>query len=434
MGPVELLDPGCHDCQIFASGVGELDDWLRHTAEVAAAAGTAATWVLCRGSRIVGYYALAMGSVDHRSAPSRLRRGQPDHPIPVLLLAGLALDRSEQGHGLGADLLQDALIRAVAGARHYGARAVIVDAINDRAVAFYARHGFLPLAAGASTGASPILTVLCRGDRVSSGMDADRRATASRPTRSLADHPVAPSAGRRLGVAPPAASDAAHVATSRCRQEPGAVVGPHQEDAGCHTPSVRSQGWRSSASGVGPTGTCSGSRRPIFVSCTSPSCRRSRRLRCWRRRSTSIRCGSRSTPLGGTSRSTMTPSSGPSGRSSGGACSKRPRTTAPSTRPRRSSSARTSMSLTGRGEAAIGGVLHALESLRRAIGLQPAVLDAIGDALGDIASLLGASGDDVAARIHLRLADVESHLSSLVHNVRQFKRPPPAPAPGRCDR
>ena len=77
-------------------------------------------------------------------------------------------------------------------------------------------------------------------------------------------------------------------------------------------------------------------------------------------------------------------------------------------------------SLTRRGEAAIGGVLHALESLRRAIGLQPAVLDAIGDALADIASLLGASGDDVAPRIHLRLADVESYLSSLVHNVRQF--------------
>jgi len=144
LGPVELLDSGRHDSQSFASGVAELDDWLRRTAEVAAAAGTAATSVLCRGSRIIGYYALAMGSVEHRGAPSRLRRGQPD-PIPVLLLTRLALDRAEQDHGLGADLLQDALIRAVAGARQYGARAVIVDAINDRAAAFYARHGFLPL-------------------------------------------------------------------------------------------------------------------------------------------------------------------------------------------------------------------------------------------------------------------------------------------------
>lgn len=143
--PVELLDPAHHHFGAFTSGVGELDDWLQHTAAVAAAAGTAATWVVCRGERVVGYYALAMGSVDHGAVPSRLRRGQPD-PVPVLLLARLALDKSEQGHGLGADLLFDALIRAVAGARAYGARAVIVDAINDRAGDFYAHHGFVPLA------------------------------------------------------------------------------------------------------------------------------------------------------------------------------------------------------------------------------------------------------------------------------------------------
>jgi predicted N-acetyltransferase YhbS len=141
--PVELLDPSRHNCDAFDSGVAELDDWLQRTAPIAASAGTAATWVLCRGVRVVGYYALAMGSVEHRGAPSRLRRGQPD-PVPVLLLARLALRRDEQGGGLGADLLRDAMIRAVAGARQYGARAVIVDAIDDRATAFYQRHGFLP--------------------------------------------------------------------------------------------------------------------------------------------------------------------------------------------------------------------------------------------------------------------------------------------------
>lgn len=141
---VELLDLARHDCLSFDSGVGEFDEWLRRTAPVAAASGTSATWVLCRADRVVGYYALAMGSVEHRGAPSRLRRGQPD-PVPVLLLARLALDRSEQGGGLGADLLRDALIRATAGARDYGARAVIVDAINDRAIEFYQHNGFLPL-------------------------------------------------------------------------------------------------------------------------------------------------------------------------------------------------------------------------------------------------------------------------------------------------
>lgn len=142
---VELLDPAQHDCDAFDSGVVELDDWLRRTAPVAASAGTAATWVLCRDYRVVGYYALAMGSVEHRVAPSRLRRGQPD-PVPVLPLARLALHRDEQGTGLGADLLRDAMLRGVAGARLFGARAIVVDAVDDRAAAFYQHHGFVPLA------------------------------------------------------------------------------------------------------------------------------------------------------------------------------------------------------------------------------------------------------------------------------------------------
>ena len=140
--PVELLDPAHHECDGFDCGVVELDDWLVRTASVAAAAGTAATWVLCRGHRVVGYYALAMGSVRHEGAPSRLRRGQPD-PVPVLLLARLALHRQEQGTGLGADLLRDALLRAIAGSRQFGARAVVVDAIANRAFTFYQHHGFL---------------------------------------------------------------------------------------------------------------------------------------------------------------------------------------------------------------------------------------------------------------------------------------------------
>jgi GNAT superfamily N-acetyltransferase len=144
LSPVELLDPGRHDAAGFSSGVDVLDDWVHRVAPLAAAAGTAATWVLCRGRRVVGYYALAMGNIGRTRAPSRLGRGQPD-PVPVLLLARLALDRQEQGTGLGGDLLLDALIRSVAGARQYGARALVVDAIDDRAVEFYHHHGFLPL-------------------------------------------------------------------------------------------------------------------------------------------------------------------------------------------------------------------------------------------------------------------------------------------------
>lgn len=142
--PVARFEPGRHLVDRFDCGVAPLDEWLRRTASVAAAAGTAATWVLCRGDTVVGYYALAMGSVERAAAPSRLGRGQPD-PVPVLLLARLALDWSEHGTGLGADLLRDALARAVAGARQYGARALVVDAIDDGAAGFYRRYGFLPL-------------------------------------------------------------------------------------------------------------------------------------------------------------------------------------------------------------------------------------------------------------------------------------------------
>ncbi|MFM7737441.1 MAG: GNAT family N-acetyltransferase [Alphaproteobacteria bacterium] len=142
--PVELFDSGRHVVERFDSGVAVLDDWIARVAGVAAAADTAATWVLCRRDTVGGYYSLAMGSVDRVAAPSRLGRGHPD-PVPVLLLARLALDRSEQGSGLGADLLCDALARAVAGARHYGARAMAVDAIDAAAAGFYRHHGFVTL-------------------------------------------------------------------------------------------------------------------------------------------------------------------------------------------------------------------------------------------------------------------------------------------------
>lgn len=138
--PVEQLSDH-HGLDQFDSGVPALDRWLRDSARTAAAAGTAATYVLCRADRVVGYYALAMASVTHVGAPSRLRRGMPD-PVPVVLLARLALDRSEQGKALGGHLLVDALRRCVRGGREFGARAVVVDAIDDRAAAFYRHFDF----------------------------------------------------------------------------------------------------------------------------------------------------------------------------------------------------------------------------------------------------------------------------------------------------
>lgn len=138
--PVRLLGPH-HGLDEFDCGATELDAWLKRSARTAAASGTAATYVLCRDSRVVGYYALAMSSVAHDRAPSRLRRGMPD-PVPVVLLARLAVDRSEQGRQLGGHLLVDALARCVRGGREFGARAVVVDAIDEEAVAFYQYFDF----------------------------------------------------------------------------------------------------------------------------------------------------------------------------------------------------------------------------------------------------------------------------------------------------
>ena len=144
--PLERLSVAHHLDQ-FASGVDDLDRWLRHSARIAGAAGTAATYVLGRGDRVVGYYALAMSAVVHDGAPSRLRRGMPD-PVPVVLLARLAVDQTEQGQRLGGHLLVDALRRCVRGGHEFGARAVVVDAIDERAAEFYRHFDFYDLAEG----------------------------------------------------------------------------------------------------------------------------------------------------------------------------------------------------------------------------------------------------------------------------------------------
>ncbi len=141
--PIERLGDD-HEIEHFRSGQPVLDRWLQATARTAGAAGTAVTYVIADGRRVVGYYALAMGSVAHAGAPSRLRRGMPD-PVPVVVLARLAVDASQQGSGLGAALLVDALRRAVRGGREIAARAVVVDAIDGRAAAFYDHFGFVPM-------------------------------------------------------------------------------------------------------------------------------------------------------------------------------------------------------------------------------------------------------------------------------------------------
>lgn len=141
--PPELLADR-HDLSSFNSGVASLDDWLRRRARANQASGASRTYVLCDDrSIVVGYYALASGSVALLSAPSRLRRNMPD-PIPVALLGRLALTTDHQRRGLGRLLLRDAFRRVLAAADIIGIRGVVVHAISDEARAFYMAAGLEP--------------------------------------------------------------------------------------------------------------------------------------------------------------------------------------------------------------------------------------------------------------------------------------------------
>jgi GNAT superfamily N-acetyltransferase len=130
-----------HDVSAFDSGVPDLDEWLRKRALTNEETGASRTYVVCVGGRVVGYYALATGGVAQAKAPGRVRRNMPD-PVPVMILARLAVDRSWQGRNLGSSLLRDAIVRIVQAAEIGGIRAILVDAISEDAKRFYEGHGF----------------------------------------------------------------------------------------------------------------------------------------------------------------------------------------------------------------------------------------------------------------------------------------------------
>ena len=100
------------------------------------------TFVACDGSRIAGYFSLNVGQVDTLDTPERVRRGMGQQPIPLVILARLAVDLDYQKQGLGFSLLQDAIRRTVAIAEHAGIRALLIHPIDEDADAFYRRFGF----------------------------------------------------------------------------------------------------------------------------------------------------------------------------------------------------------------------------------------------------------------------------------------------------
>ena len=126
----------------FCCGEISLDDWLKRRALVNQLSGASRTFVVTEQSgAVVGYYALAAGAVSHALATSGVRRNMPD-PVPVLVLARLAVDQRAQGIQLGAALLQDAVHRAAMVAQNAGVRALLVHALNERAQQFYEHYGF----------------------------------------------------------------------------------------------------------------------------------------------------------------------------------------------------------------------------------------------------------------------------------------------------
>lgn len=129
---------------MFDCGVVALNDYLKHYALQNQRKNSARTYVATRENRIVGYYTLAYGSVAYDDASPDVKAGLGRYPIPVILLARLAVDAGEKGRGFGAGLLKDAMLRTLQAAEIAGLRAMLVHAKDDAAKTFYQKYGFQP--------------------------------------------------------------------------------------------------------------------------------------------------------------------------------------------------------------------------------------------------------------------------------------------------
>ncbi len=130
-----------HRLDEFDCGEAALNDWLKRRALANQSSGASRTFVVTNPDDLVcGYYAMAAGAVSHQLATSGVRRNMPD-PVPVMVLARLAVDRRAQGQHMGASLLQDAVNRAVAVSQNAGVRALLVHALHEKAKQFYEHYG-----------------------------------------------------------------------------------------------------------------------------------------------------------------------------------------------------------------------------------------------------------------------------------------------------
>ena len=126
----------------FDCGKPALNDWLIRHARQAQASGSAKTYVVIDAGRVSGYFSLTVGQADALQVPERIRKGMGGYPIPVVVLARLAVSSQHQGQGIGIGMLQDAIRRTVAIADQAGVRALLTHPIDEEATRFYQRFGF----------------------------------------------------------------------------------------------------------------------------------------------------------------------------------------------------------------------------------------------------------------------------------------------------
>lgn len=133
-----------HDLSQFRCGNAELDGWLHNHAHTATGQGTRTSVLVDERGAVVGYFSIAPHTIDRDTLSKKTGRGAPRH-IPAILLAKLALAEDLHGKHLGSELLVTALGTIVEAARHAGGKFVVVDAVDDVALAFYAHHEFEPM-------------------------------------------------------------------------------------------------------------------------------------------------------------------------------------------------------------------------------------------------------------------------------------------------
>jgi GNAT superfamily N-acetyltransferase len=140
---VFLLESG-HDRGQFDCGVEPLNVYLKQYALQNQKKGIVRNYVTCRGMRVVGYYSLAYGSVSQTDAPPAITKGIGKYPVPLMILARLAVDLREKGQGLGQALLKNAVLRTLQAADIAGLKAIFVQAKSSEGRRFYEKHGFIP--------------------------------------------------------------------------------------------------------------------------------------------------------------------------------------------------------------------------------------------------------------------------------------------------